>query len=494
MKTPSQRSAWLILFGLMACQTLFWTLIPSLTHISMPLDVVEGLAWGHEWQWGYYKHPPLPSWLLEASFTALGDVGPFLLSQLTISLAYFFVFLLAKEIYDTRRALIGTALLTGVYYFSLPTPEYNHNIAQIPLWAAGIFFFYKALQTRALLWWFCLGTALGLGLLTKYSVLVLMAVIGLYLLLSKQHRNMLLSFGPYLALAITLLVITPHIQWLIDHDFLPFRYVEKRAGMAMVLWLRPIASIKFLSAQLADHLPMLIILVTAGLYRKSSISSRNSTLSQTDRRFLLAFGLGPVLLVSLVPLFTGMGLRSMWGTPLFTLSGLLIVSLLPVDQENVKIKRFTYAVIALLVTMPMAYGAKALYGWKIAKKANRLEWPDQEITQRMMYNWNSNNKNCPLKIVGGSDWLGGMISLRAEKRPSLLFDGNFEISPWITPEQVQQHGALLVWKVKNDQPSIPEAFKALPGFALGGMESFNWPRAGTKFAPLTLGWGMVPCG
>jgi hypothetical protein len=34
---------------------------------SLPLDVVsDGLSWGHEWQWGYYKHPPLPSWEVEA--------------------------------------------------------------------------------------------------------------------------------------------------------------------------------------------------------------------------------------------------------------------------------------------------------------------------------------------------------------------------------------------------------------------------------------------
>src|SRR5215469_9198868 len=72
---------WLAL--LIAAQLVFWTFIPLMLATSLPLDVVsDGLSWGHEWQWGYYKHPPLPSWTVELFFEWLGDAGPFLLSQI----------------------------------------------------------------------------------------------------------------------------------------------------------------------------------------------------------------------------------------------------------------------------------------------------------------------------------------------------------------------------------------------------------------------------
>src|SRR5215467_13381530 len=94
---------WLPLLAI--AQLAFWTVLPWLLARSLPLDVVsDGLAWGHEWQWGYYKHPPLPSWAVEAFFNTFGDIGPFLLSQLCIAATYIFVFELGQEIIGARQA------------------------------------------------------------------------------------------------------------------------------------------------------------------------------------------------------------------------------------------------------------------------------------------------------------------------------------------------------------------------------------------------------
>src|SRR5690242_11826275 len=43
-----------------------WTALPAFLTHTLPQDVLEGLAWGQEWQLGYFKHPPLQAWLLEA--------------------------------------------------------------------------------------------------------------------------------------------------------------------------------------------------------------------------------------------------------------------------------------------------------------------------------------------------------------------------------------------------------------------------------------------
>ena len=52
---------------LVAGQIVAWTLAPTLTHVVPPLDVVEGYMWGREWVIATYKHPALPSWVLEAT-------------------------------------------------------------------------------------------------------------------------------------------------------------------------------------------------------------------------------------------------------------------------------------------------------------------------------------------------------------------------------------------------------------------------------------------
>ncbi len=103
--------------ALIVFQLLAWSLLPWLVNVSLPLDVVrEGLSWGREFEWGYYKHPPLPSWLVEISFRLLGDIGPYFLSQTFIALTYLFVFLLGRRLMPEWKAAAGTLGLVGVSF------------------------------------------------------------------------------------------------------------------------------------------------------------------------------------------------------------------------------------------------------------------------------------------------------------------------------------------------------------------------------------------
>ncbi len=54
-----------IVRAFLAVHVLIWWLLPALLQHNLPLDVIELLAWGREWQIVYYKHPPLPAWILE---------------------------------------------------------------------------------------------------------------------------------------------------------------------------------------------------------------------------------------------------------------------------------------------------------------------------------------------------------------------------------------------------------------------------------------------
>ena len=42
-----------------------WTALPTLLYPNLPLDLIEALVYGREWQLGYDKLPPLPWWLVE---------------------------------------------------------------------------------------------------------------------------------------------------------------------------------------------------------------------------------------------------------------------------------------------------------------------------------------------------------------------------------------------------------------------------------------------
>ena len=60
----------------------------------------------------------------------------------------------------------------GVVYFTFFTPEFNHNVAQMPVWAWATFAYLKATRTARLRWWGMLGLAAGVCALTKYASIV----------------------------------------------------------------------------------------------------------------------------------------------------------------------------------------------------------------------------------------------------------------------------------------------------------------------------------
>src|SRR6478672_13297170 len=83
-----------------------WTALPTLLYANLPLDLIEALVYGREWQLGYDKLPPLPWWLVEATRQLFGpDVFFYALSQIAILTAFALVFVMARPLVGAVGAL-----------------------------------------------------------------------------------------------------------------------------------------------------------------------------------------------------------------------------------------------------------------------------------------------------------------------------------------------------------------------------------------------------
>src|SRR6516165_6175489 len=71
-----------VLAVFLAVHALVWTALPALIYYNLPLDVIEAMTYGREWQLGYDKLPPLPWFLGEIAFRLTGlDASLYALSQ-----------------------------------------------------------------------------------------------------------------------------------------------------------------------------------------------------------------------------------------------------------------------------------------------------------------------------------------------------------------------------------------------------------------------------
>src|SRR5580693_2345611 len=88
-----------------------WTALPTLLYKNLPLDLIEALTYGREWQLGYDKLPPLPWWVIEVAYRAFGvDTVYYLIAQITVLAAFALVWTLARRLVGPAGALVAVLI------------------------------------------------------------------------------------------------------------------------------------------------------------------------------------------------------------------------------------------------------------------------------------------------------------------------------------------------------------------------------------------------
>lgn len=468
---------------LCAAQIAFWTLAPALSHDTPPLDVVEMYAWGREGVVATFKHPNGPGLILEATRRLINVAGwpAYLMSQLCIVATFAAVFALGRELMDAKRALAGVLLLTGIVFFSWPTPEFNHNVLQMPFWALIVLLLWRATTRGGLLNWLLLGLLAGFSLWAKYSSAVLLVPAAAWILWDAQARRSLLTPGPYVALAAFIAAAAPQAIWLMQHDYQPLHYAARRSGGG-----GPLKALEFLATMAVDHVPFVLLLLFAGFFGKRAEGAPPKP-EQRAIRFLLLLGLGPLALMVLGGVF-GAGMRASWGAPIFNLSGLIAIALLSPRMNDRRLSWLGAFAGVLIVLVSGLYFAHMRYGAQFSGKELRGNWPEASITRALEAAWRSETEGAPLRIVAGDIWTAGLVGMSDDVPPSVLINGDFAISPWVTPEDVARDGVLIVWRDTDAAPQL-----ALLGLTQRDRLQVRFPRF-RNVEPLVLNYIVIAPG
>lgn len=128
-------------------------------------------------------------------------------------------------------------------------------------WSLAIFCGSRIITGGGFWWWYLWGYALGLGLLSKYTMILIVPCTFLFLLLSSQHRFWLFRKEPYLALIIAFFVFSPVLIWNYQNQWVSFTYQlqhgfapKKRDVIHIVLKM-----LEYLGGQAAVVTPILFI-------------------------------------------------------------------------------------------------------------------------------------------------------------------------------------------------------------------------------------------
>ena len=446
----------------LAVHAVVWTVLPALFFRNLPLDLIEALVYGREWQLGYDKLPPLPWWLVEATRQLFGaDLFYYTLSQIAIVTAFAFVFAMARPLVGGTGALIAVLIIDGLHYFTFTAPKFNHDVVQLPFWALAGFSYWAALRRGRMLHWLLLGFAIGMALWSKYFVVVLAVPLALFALVDRDARKVLATPGPYVATAVALVVMAPHLVWLIANDFLPFAYADARAlhfrGPLDYLIKPP----KFLLSQLGFLIPSLLI--AAPYLRRDVKAAAGSAVSADafDRRIVTLLAFGPVATVLVLSLATGRDAVPLWGYPLWLFLGLWIVlNVRALDRITAMRITVVWGIITACVALAFVVHYDLRPRFHIKEHYVAELYPGDALGQEMSRRFRAMTGR-PLVYVIGSMWDGGNIGHYGPDRSRVLIDGRPSYAPWIDLGDLRARGAVVVWTDGGDPRVVPRAYRSV---------------------------------
>lgn len=480
-----------ILWSFLALHVTLWTALPALVHPNAPLDVVEGMAWGRAWQLGYPKGPPLFAWILGAlDMLPPGSrlIAVFFVSQVCVAITFYGGWRLALRLYSPPKALLSVLLMEGAYYVGFPTPELNEIVLQMPVSTVLAWTFHKALTEDRVRHWLAVGALAALGMWTRYSIAVLLIALAGCLLLP-AYRRLLRQPGPWLALGVLIVLWAPHVWWIFDSGMASIAYVGHRARQIDAVADYLLVPAKFALAQGLALAPLICLVLLVGSSKAGS--GQADTPDARDTAFILIIGFGPFLVAEFLSLVTGWGLRAMWGGPLWCFAGLLAVTLKRPDLSLDSIRRFAM-IWPLVFCLPLV-GYAAAHGIRplLVTSEKRATFPGQALADAMTAAWRERTGGARLRYVAGGMWPAGNVAFYSPDRPLVFQDADGRAAPWIKPEMLAEHGALLVWKAQGNETGVPaELAQRFPGaLAQAGL---SLPRQTLlPTAAVHIGWAVV---
>ncbi len=460
-----------------------WLLLLAGTSLSSPVDNLEQLTWVRSIEWGYYKHPPLPTMLLWPLIRLFG-LHPWvadIAGALCIVCALYVCWRLTCELrgpHVAGLAMLGTLSIT---YYSGRTNYYNHNMVLLLLVAAAAWCCWGAFYRRSWGAWLGLGLLLGLGALTKYQMALAFASVLCVWWQRRGWHDPLHRRGLAMAMCVAAVVISPHLVWLVAHDFAPMHYALRSSlGAAFPVDERLLHSLNWLTDQTGRLGPALIL--GAGLLawsrrgaaRAPQVSRPAAVESSEAQAFLFAWGALPLMMIAAMGVLSGADLQSQWGTAFVPLTCAWLMGWVsPGRWQRVRWRAALAAFAAVQVLLAVLNWMTSPMGPAMTMQHHNRHFPSQAVADLLGPAARTALQG-PIMVIAGPARFAETLAARLQERPRVLIDGRLDDSPWLAPADLEGHKVLWVG-AEADAPPAGSRPQRLPGGLWWAVQP--WPAA-----------------
>jgi len=191
-------------------------------------DELQTLSDARHLDWGFVAYPPLTPFLGRIEWAWFGATlsGFRFFAALAQSVVFVVSGLMARRLGGGRAAMLISAFAVALAPVSLSASSLLMYVTFDYLWFSLLAYFVICrIESGDARWWLAIGAAVGLGMMTKYTMAFFTVGLGAGVLLTPLRTDLSskwLWLGALLALAIFL----PNLIWLAQHDFITLTFLE----------------------------------------------------------------------------------------------------------------------------------------------------------------------------------------------------------------------------------------------------------------------------
>ncbi len=193
--------------------------------VDLETDEAYYWLWSRKLAASYFDHPPMVAYLIRCGNALFGDTifGIRSMAIAAMLAASALLYLLALILFGERRygllAVLWFNTMPHTAFFSLVMYPDTPAILFWVLSCVGLALVWRSGHGE---WWYLVGAAVGLLLLSKYTGVFLVFGIAAWLAVSDEMRLWLKRREPYLAALIALALVSPVIIWNAEHNWASF--------------------------------------------------------------------------------------------------------------------------------------------------------------------------------------------------------------------------------------------------------------------------------
>jgi 4-amino-4-deoxy-L-arabinose transferase-like glycosyltransferase len=470
---------WVTAFAIAA-----WSAVAAWINPAQFADNLEQFSWSHSLELGYWKHPPLPTWLIAIPIRLFGFsvYWTYALAAICFIGTVFFTWRITRRLFGYQAATFA-ALLIGLHIgFSWRAQLYNHNTVLLLFSAASVWATLRALDSGRKLSWLYAGMLAGLAMLSKYQAIVPLVGIVIALYTGGWLKQRSVVQGLAIAAITAFAVFLPHLIWIvmgsgstINNAF----HSAENLGFSR----RLIVFMGFWLIQVRFHFPLLVAVSLLVLFKTASAVEHvvNERPQQHPRAWFLGLVAWPALFVSMAVLLGGMRLEAQWGLQTFQFVVIFVAWKLALMLPKNGLKRTVSLILVMQVVLA------GFFAWSVVQPGQQFwqgqrsrNFPATDVAKEISSKWYEAT-SCPLKYVVGPSFEATVVSAYSGDNPIVLEDGDFKKSPWVSSEQLKEFGALYL---AGDAAYLPHS--------LATTGQMTIPARVNDFQPIKqLFWGIT---